>query len=161
MKKTTGFISGIMTLVLGILFVMLQNRLVNIAICVVGGFLIIMGIIDMIKARYIMGLLKIILAVVVLLFGWFIIDIWGIIIGVLLLLYGIWTLIRRIKAPNKSKRIFSTVIGFIESILCIIGAIFLISGGMSEVISWAIIIAGVIFIIEGILARVGALVARR
>ena len=82
MKKTTGFISGIMTLILGILFVILQNRLVNIAICVVGVSLIIMGIIDMIKARYIMGLLKIILAIAVLVFGWFIIKIWGIIIGV-------------------------------------------------------------------------------
>ena len=161
MKKTTGFISGIMTLILGILFVILQNRLVNIAICVVGVFLIIMGIIDMVRARYIMGLLKIILAIVVLVFGWFIIDIWGIIIGVILLLYGVLTLIRRIKAPNKTKRIFSTVIGFIESVLCIIGAIFLISGGMGEVISWAIIVAGVIFIIEGILAIFGALVSRR
>ena len=120
-----------------------------------------MGIIDLIKARYILGVLKILLAAAVLIFGWFIIKIWGIIIGVVLLLYGIFTLIRRLRSPNKSKRIFSTVIGFIESILCIIGAIFLISGGIGEVISWAIIVAGVIFIIEGILSMIGALVARR
>ena len=135
MKKTTGFISGIMTLILGILFVVLQDRLVSIAISVLGVFLVIMGVIDLIKARYIMGLLKIILAVTVLVFGWLIIDIWGIIIGIVLLLYGIFTLIRRIKAPNKKRRIFSTAVGFVESVLCIIGAIFLISGGIGEVIS--------------------------
>lgn len=161
MRKVTGFISGIMTLILGILFVVLQNRLVSIAISVLGITLIIMGIIDLVRARCIMGILKILAAVAVLIFGWIIIGIAGIIIGVVLLLYGAFTLIRRIKAPNKAKRLFSTVIGFVESALCIIGAIFLISGGMGEVISWAIIVAGVIFIIEGILAIVGILLAQK
>ena len=161
MRKATGLISGIMTLILGILFVVLQNRLVSIAIGVLGITLIIMGVIDLIRARYVMGVLKILFAVGVLTFGWLIIDIWGIIIGVALLLYGALTLIRRIKAPNKHRRLFSTAIGFIESALCIIGAIFLIGGGVGEVISWAIIAAGVIFIIEGILAIVGTLLAQK
>ena len=75
MTKLSQFTSALMTLILGVLFVMLKGGVVGIAIKVFAAVLIITAVIELIKLKIASGVVKAILAVVLLIFGWAITEI--------------------------------------------------------------------------------------
>lgn len=156
MKRTSQVISAIMTLALGILFVILKNEVIGIAMTVLGVALVILGVIDLIKLRLISGIIKILLAVAVFVIGGLLIDVAVIVLAVVLLIYGIMTLVKRITEKKKGRGALAVILGFIEPVICIIGSVFLLTGGSGKAISWAIIVAGVLLIIDGIIGIIAA-----
>lgn len=155
MRKASQFLSAVMTLALGILFLVLKTEVIGIAITVLGVALLITALLDLIKLSIITGIIKALLGVAVLVIGWLLIDIAILILGIVLLVYGVVNFFKAVFGKNKGK-LWRKIISIIEPILCVIGAIFLITSGGSA-IEWAVIVAGVILVIDGILALVGAL----
>ena len=66
MNKPSQFVSALMTLALGILFVILKGDVIGIAITVLGIALLISAIIDFIKKNVTAGVIKAVLGVAVL-----------------------------------------------------------------------------------------------
>ena len=82
--------------------------------------------------------------------------------GIVLLVYGVLELIKRIIALVKKqagKRLWATILGFIEPAIWIVGAIFLITN-TSATLGWAVIVAGIIFIIDGALGLISAIASK-
>ena len=151
-----------MYLVLGILFVILKAEVLAVAMTVMGVALLILGIIDLVKARVFLGLLKIIGAIIIFIFEWKLIEIAGIVMGVALLVWGIIALIKKICSKKKKKRKgLATALGYIVPIVCILGGAFLLTGGIGSLLSWAFIIAGVLLIITGVLAIIESLSSKK
>ena len=127
---------------------------------VMGVALLILGIIDLVKARVFLGLLKIIGAIIIFIFEWKLIEIAGIVMGVALLVWGIIALIKKICSKKKRKG-FLGALGYIVPIVCILGGAFLLTGGIGSLLSWAFIIAGVLLIITGVLAIIESLSSKK
>lgn len=159
MKKTSLLISALMTILLGVLFIIFKEQVVSIALSVFGIVLIITAILELIKKNWGSGIVKAFLGIAVLLVGGLLLHIALIVIGVVLLIYGALELIKRIVAIIKKQngKLWATIVGFISPIVCIIAAIALISGNF---LGWAIIVAGVLLIINGALSLIEALASK-
>lgn len=144
-----------MTLALGILFVILKDRVVGIGLTVLGVALIVTAVIDLCRKSFVSGVIKAILGIAVLVIGWLLIDIAILVLGIVLLVYGVLELVKRLAAKKKGQKLWAIVLGFIQPVVCIIASVFLITNGGS-VITWTIIVAGVLFIVDGVLALIGA-----
>ncbi len=159
MKKTSQLISAIMTLALGILFVILKADIIGIALTVLGVFLIVVGVLDLIRKNIVSGVIKAALGVATLVIGGLLLDIALLILGIVLLVYGVLELIKRIVAKKKGQKLWAIILGLIEPVLCIVASIFLITSS-GAALTWAIIIAGIVFIVEGVLGVIAALGAK-
>ena len=159
MKKTSLLISALMTIILGVLFLILKDQVIGIGLTIFGIVLIITAILELIKKNWGSGIIKAILGIAVLMIGWLLLDIALLVIGIVLLVYGILELIKRIVAIVKKQngKLWATIVGFISPIVCIIAAVALISGNF---LGWAIIVAGVLLIINGALSLIEALASK-
>ena len=114
---------------------------------------------ELVKKNFASGVIKAVLAIAVFLIGYLLLDIALIVIAIVLMVYGVLEFVKRIIAifKKQSGKFLATVLGFINPILCVIAAGFLLTS-RGEAISWAIIVAGVLFVIDGIIALIEALV---
>ena len=160
MSRSSQLISAIMTLTLGILFIILKTDVIGIALTVLGVALIITAVLDLIRKGIVSGIIKALLGVAVLVIGWLLIDIAIIILGIVLLVYGILNLVKRVFAKKKGIKLWKIVIGIIEPVLCIIAAVFLITSS-GTALEWTVLVGGIILIINGALALVGALTSKK
>ena len=156
MNKPSQFVSALMTLALGILFVILKGDVIGIAITVLGIALLVSAIIDFVKKNVTAGVIKAVLGVVVLVLGGLFLNIALIILGIVLLIYGVLELIKRLTAKKKKVKAWARVIGLIEPVICIVASIFLITSS-GEALSWAVLVGGIFLIIDGVLALIAAL----
>ncbi|MBQ8345525.1 MAG: hypothetical protein IJY42_04595 [Clostridia bacterium] len=155
MKKVSQLLSAILTLVLGIFLVIKGEGIIPLALTVFGVFLLVLAVLDFIRIRVISGLIYAILGAIVLVFGGLV---WGLlktyalpVIGILLLIYGIFLLIKSITSKKKGRKLWGIILSFIEPAICIVGALMLIVG---NTVSVAILIAGNILIVDGVLALI-------
>ena len=160
MNKTSDFISALMTLALGILFLILKGDVIGIALTVLGVALIVTAIVDLVRKSTTSGVVKAVLGVVVLLFGWLFLEVAMLILGIVLLIFGILGLVKRIMALGQAQKLLATVLGFIEPIVCIIASIFLITS-TGAALNWAVIVGGICLIVDGVLALIAALLAKK
>ncbi len=155
------FLSALMTLALGILFVILKAEVIGICITILGVALIVTAIVDLVKRSFVSAVIKAVLGVLVLVIGWSVIDLALLVIGIVLLIYGIVELCKRLFGNKGKKRKFwQKLLGFIQPIFCIIASILLLTNS-GNVLDWAIIIPGIFFIIDGILGIINALASKK
>lgn len=160
MKKFSQLISAAMTLALGILFIILKNDVVQIAITVLGVALLLTALLDLIKLSVVSGIIKALLGIVVLVMGWMLLDVALLIIGVVLLVYGLLTFIKKLVGKKKEMRMWAFVLGLVESVVCVVAAVFLITS-RGGAISITVTVAGVFLIIDGVLALISALASKK
>ena len=157
MKIASNLISAAITLALGILFIILKAEVVGICITLLGVALIVMAVFDFIRGDIATGIVRTLLAVAVLLIGWLLLDVALIVLGVVLLVHSILEIVKMIVTIVKEKelKIFATVLGLIQPALKIVASVFLITS-RAAAIEWAVIIAGIVLIVEGVCAIVRA-----
>ena len=161
MTRSSQFVSALMTLILGILFVILKGEVVGIALTVFGVVLIITAILELIRKNIASGIIKAVLGIAVLSFGWMLLDIALLVIGIVLIVFGVLELIKRIIAIFKKKKnkLLATILGFISPVFSVVAGYFLITSS-GEAVGWAIILGGVLLIINGVLALIEALASK-
>ena len=159
MKTTSHLISAVMTLALGILFVILKADVIGICITVLGDALIVLAVLDLVRGAIASGIIKVLLGAAVLLIGWLLLDIALLVLGIVILVYSISEVIRTIVAvvKNRKIRILATILGLIEPALGIVASCFLITS-RGAAIEWTVIVAGVMLIINGVFAIIRAFV---
>ena len=162
MKTTSHLISAAVTMALGILFVILKAEVVGICITLLGIALIVTAVLDLVRGLIASGVVKILLAVAVLLIGWLLLDVALLVLGVVLLTYSILEIIKTIVAVVKNKKIniLATVFGLIEPALALVASVFLITS-RGEAITWTVIIAGVVLIINGVCGVIRAFIPEK
>ena len=129
MTRSSQFLSALMTLILGVLFVILKGEVVGIAIKVFAIVLIITAVLELIRLKIASGIVKAILGIVLLAFGWAITEIALLVIGIVLIVFGVLELVKRIVALFKKNRtkLLAKILGFISPVFSIVAGYFLIT----------------------------------
>lgn len=150
MKKSDKLVSSIITILLGILFIILKGNVISIAMTILGVVLIILGIIDITNNINNLGIIKLILGICVIVFGWILVSAVLYIIAALLLIYGVLEVLNLMSIKVKGGNTLDTVLIYLVPTFKIFAAICLLfnQGGT---ISWVFVVVGVFLIIEGIL----------
>ena len=157
MKNSEKMISAILTIILGILFIVLKEQVIGIGMTILGVLLIVAGVLDLIGSKQTYSaVVKIVIGVLFIVFGWTIVSAVLYILAALLLVYGIYLFYDRIKTHMKGANLLSTIITYVEPALFILIAFFLFfnQGGTIE---WVFIVSGIFAIIEGALMFLDAL----
>ena len=103
MKTSEKVVSAVLTIVLGILLVVLPNRIVEICMTVLGIVLIVSGILNLIDKMVMPAVVKIVVGALIILCGWVLVSAVLYIVAALLLIYGILQLYARIKLKVKGR----------------------------------------------------------
>ena len=161
MTKLSQYISALMTLILGVLFVVLKGEVVGFAITVFGVILIITAAIELLRFKIGSGIIKAILGIAVMTFGWMLIDIALLVIGIVLVLFGVLEFVKRfIRLFRKTNvKLIGKILGFISPLFSIVAGYFLITSS-GDAVGLAVVIGGVLLIVNGVLALVEALASK-
>lgn len=156
MLKDNKLISAVLTIVLGLLFIVFKNSVIGWAITIFGAAFIVMGIIDIVKKDIVGGVIRAAIGALVILIGWLLLDIALIILGVVLIAYGVLQTFEILKEKGHKKSVKALVLQYAQPALnVIVGLCLLFARG--DVIEVMCIIVGVLFIIEGFVALVDLL----
>lgn len=153
MKKAIKLLSALLTIALGVLFVIFKTEVLSICMTVLGVGLLIFAILDLIRFKIFTAVIEGVLGAAVLVIGWTLLDIALFVIALVLGIYGIVELFSRIFEKKKNKGTFVLIVGFIEPLVAIAASAFLLLNG-SSALSFGVFLAGVFLIIDGILSLI-------
>ena len=123
MKTSNKLLSAVLTIALGILFIILKSDVVSIAMTLLGVALIISGVIDLLHKLIAPGIVKAVIGVAVIVFGWTLMSIAIYIMAALILAFGVVQLVQAIK--EKQNNTMKKLLSFIEPALMVIVACYL------------------------------------
>ena len=150
--STDNIFTCIFYAVVGILLLVLQGGSLGILMTIVGVLLIVLGIIDIAKKKDVTkGIIELIVGILVIVFGWLIADIVLLVFGVLLIVKGVMEITKTYK--NGFVAMLSPIVTVVIGILLVIAKWTLL-----DVIC---IVAGVIFIINAVLALFGKKIVKK
>lgn len=145
MKKSDKLLTGLFTIVLGVLFIVLKGEVVSIGMTIMGVALIISSILDLIRKQGRQSIIKLVIGAVVIVFGWTLVSAALYIMAAVLLINSVM----QISTIAKMTKGFN--LSYLQPIMSLIVAICLLfnQGGT---ISWVFVVSGVCLIIEGVIA---------
>ncbi len=137
--------------VIGLLLAILQSGILGILITLFGALLIVLGIVDIVKNKdMVKGIIEAVAGVAVIVLGWLLLDIVILIFGIALIIKGVMDLVKDIKAGAGLVALISPIVTVLLGVLFVISDLWL-----ATVINIICIVAGVIFIVNGVLALFG------
>lgn len=154
-NKSNELLTAIALILIGGLFIIYKGEVISIAMSLIGITLVVLGIIDILRARVVSGVVKLVFAALVVLAGWLFVTLALYVLGAFLLIAGITQLIAISKLKIK-KLTLPAVMHIAQPVIYILVAIclFFNQGGA---ISWVFILSGVFLILDGIAGIIGAL----
>jgi uncharacterized membrane protein HdeD (DUF308 family) len=154
-NKSNELLTAIALILIGGLFIIYKGEVISIAMSLIGITLVVLGIIDILRARVFSGVVKLVFAALVVLAGWLFVTLALYVLGAFLLIAGITQLIAISKLKIK-KLTLPAVMHIAQPVIYILVAIclFFNQGGA---ISWVFILSGVFLILDGIAGIIGAL----
>ena len=156
MSKKDALICSILCIVIGALFIFLKGGVISIVMTVLGVFLIVYGILDILSKQVLVGIIKIVLGAIIIVFGWVFVSIILYIVAGVLIVFGIYSLYLLFRGKAKGTNPIVTVLVYIIPVFYIvIGVLLLFNQG--ETISWVFIVSGILLIIDGCLNLIQAL----
>ena len=144
--STSNILTCLVYAVIGVLLCIFKGGSLNILMTVVGALLVVLGLVDLIKNKQVgKGLIEALLGAAIIVCGWLVVDLVLLILGVVLIVKGVMEIVKNRKA------------GFVANLSSIM---LLVIGVLLVVANWVLldfmfIIAGVIFIVNGVLALFG------
>lgn len=151
MKTSEKLISALLTILLGVLFMVMKSDVVRVAMTILGIALIVIGILNLVDKYVAPAVVKIVLGALIVLCGWRIVEAVLYIVAALLLIYGILDLYMRSKAGIKVVN-FNSLLFYAKPILMILLAILLFFNKLNGIF----IVAGICAVLEGALMLVDA-----
>jgi uncharacterized membrane protein HdeD (DUF308 family) len=154
-NKSNELLTAIALILIGGLFIIYKGEVISIAMSLIGITLVVLGIIDILRARVFSGVVKLVFAALVVLAGWLFVTLALYVLGAFLLIAGITQLIAISKLKIK-KLTLPAIMHIAQPVIYILVAIclFFNQGGA---ISWVFILSGVFLILDGIAGIIGAL----
>ena len=154
-SKKEALFTALSLIAVGILFVIFKSEIISIALTVIGGYLVVWGIVNVINKLFYNGIVKIVFGALVLVAGWLFIQIALYLLGAFLLISGASDLYRIFK--NKIKKVtISFIARIIQPIIYVMVAVCLFFN-QGAALSWVFIASGIFLMLDGVVALVGAL----
>ena len=154
-SKREAMVTALSLIAVGILFIVFKNDVISLALSVIGGFLLVWGIVNVINKLFYNGIVKIAFGALVLIAGWLFIQVALYLLGAFLLISGASELYRIFK--NKIKKVtVSFVARIIQPVIYVMVAICLFFN-QGAALSWVFTVSGIFLVIDGVVALVGAL----
>lgn len=148
--NTEKLIEAIITMLLGILFLIKQQGVVGIAMTVLGIVLLVLAVLDLLDRKTLPAIIKAVFGVVVIVFGLALAQAALYVLAAILLIWGIYELYTKLKIRLRGNTVGLTVMLYISPIMNIVlGLLLLFNQGGT--LAWIFIIVGVLLIVDGAL----------
>ena len=157
MKKSEKIIAALLTMALGILFIILKDAFIALLMTIAGVSLIVLGIIDLVNKLVPPAVVKIVAGALVVLCGWVIVEAVLYILAAILLIFGILLLYYNIKNNVRGCTFWETILEYATPSICIaIGILLLFHTG--AIVNFVFIASGVLAFLEGCIMLYEALI---
>ncbi len=155
MSQKESIISALGSILLGILLITMKDRIIGVAITVLGVAVLISAIVDFSAKLMNLAIIKAVVGVCILVFGWIFVNLAFYILAAGIILMG---LLQISSIHNYSPVNLTSGEKFMEYlrpvVTVIAGACLLFN--QSGTIAWVFIVTGVLLIVQGVLALIGA-----
>ena len=154
-EKTKQLIGAILSIVVGILCILLQNRILGALMTGIGVLLIVSGVLDLIIVKNVISfVVKAVIGAAIILLGWLAVTVVLYIIAVLMVIYGILGILQVLSNPLASVGL--KILALFRPILNLVVGIclFFNQGGT---MAWVFIVVGILLVADGILSMAAAL----
>ena len=153
MKKvnSTKLLSAILTLLVGILFLIWKGAVIGWAMTVIGVLLIVSAVMCLIRKNYTACVINAVIGALIIAFGWLFVSAALYVLAAILLIYGILLLIEIAKRGLKRLGTLAVIVRLAQPVICILVAccFFFNQGGA---VDWVFILSGLFLIVNGVLA---------
>lgn len=150
MQRNGNLISGLISIALGLMLIIIKGEVISVALTVLGTAAIVMAVADFIKGFTASGIVKAVVGVCILVFGWLFINVALYLLAGAIIIMGLMQILE----IHRSGIVFLTngekILAYLKPVLTVLAGILLLfnQGG---VIDGVFIATGVLLIFEGIL----------
>ena len=160
MNRQNALLSGLISIILGVLFIIFKAEILNWMMIGLGVLLIVMGVLDIVAKNLIPGIVLLIVGILTIILSSTIIWLLLYILGVLLIVLGIVLFVQLFNTKRKYRSGLLTFISFLVPVFYILIGICLCFN-QTSFINTVYIIVGVLLIVQGTLNVVyGAMEAK-
>ncbi len=152
-KLASNLLSSIIYIVVGVLFCIYDNAILDTLLTVAGIVFIVLGVVDLIKENFVSGLSSVVVGAVILVGAWFFLEVVFLVMGILLIVKGALALLGAIKNGS--------LLGFIFAGLTAAAGVMLVISKTDQIMNWLFIAVGVVLIIDGVLGLLECLTGKR
>lgn len=150
MKLSSKLSSAIISIAVGVMFMILKDDIIGITMTLIGVGAIIMAVIDFVNKQTQAGIIKTIIGVAILVLGWVFVDIALYLIAGVLIILGFSQIISAVKLSkfcNAVQKVFMFIkpVATLAAGLCL----FFNKGGTMD---WIFFLVGVLILVEGMLS---------
>lgn len=132
MKKSEKIIASVLTMSIGILLIVLQDKFIGLLMTLAGVSLIVLGLLDLFQHAVPPAVIKIVTGVLIIVCGWVLVEAVLYIASAILLIAGILLLYDKIKKRVVCDTLLYTALEYAEpSLFILIGTIFLFHQAMA------------------------------
>ena len=126
MKKTEKIIAAVLTMVIGVLLIAMQDKFIGVLMSIVGACLIVLAIVDLFHRYIPPAVIKIVSGIVIIICGWVLVEAVLYIVSAMLLIAGTLLIYDKIKKRVRCDTLFKTVLEYaLPSVFVLIGCLLL------------------------------------
>ena len=154
-EKTKQLLGAILSIVIGVLCIVLQNQVLGWLMTGIGVLLIVSGLLDLILAKNLISfVVKAVIGAAIILLGWLAVTVVLYIIAVLMVIYGILGILQI--SANPAAGVGLKILALFRPVLNLVVGIclFFNQGGT---VQWVLIVVGILLVVDGILSMASAL----
>ena len=156
MKKSEKIIASALIILLGVLFIVLQDAFIGLLMTVLGVGLIAFGIVDLVNKLVPPAVVKMVSGLLVIVCGWVLVEAVLYILSGVLLVFGILLLYQKIKLRICGVTFWQTVLEYATPVIIILIGILLLFH-RAEFVNLVFVVSGILVFVEGGLLLVEAL----
>lgn len=150
MKVSNKLLTAILTVALGVMFIVLKGEVVSIAMTLLGVALLVAAVIDLVNKQVPPAIVKGVMGAAVIIFGWLFVSLALYVMAAVLLIYGLLLVYEL--AKSKTKKLLS----YVGPVIMVVAAICLLFA-QGNAINLMFIVSGAFLIVEGVLMLIDAM----
>lgn len=156
MRRKEAILSAAFSVLVGVLMIVMKAQVVRVAMTVFGAILLISAIIDFVNKLTNSAIVKTVIGVCVLVFGWLFVEVALYILAAAIVLFGLLRIVNMHKFLEEGLTFKQKLFVYVRPVITVIaGACLLLDQG--RMLDWVFILTGVLFVADGILDVIDAL----
>ena len=149
MRKTEKILLALGVIALGVLLVVLRDKIVSSLMTVLGLGLIAYAIVDFVNALVPPAVIKLAFGVVVILCGWLVVASVLYVLAAIFLIAGILLLYEKLKGRVRCRSLVDTLYQYaVPAIILLIGVLLFFNRG--NTVGWVFVLCGIFTVVEGV-----------
>lgn len=160
MQKIEKYLSAILAVVIGILFIWLKGGVISVAMTVIGVLLIAMGIMDAINRSVTPAIIKIVFGAVIIAVGWAFVQVVLYLLATGLVIYGAVLIYNNVRYKVRGLFLWDTILLYATPVMWLVIGLLLFFN-MNATVDGVLIAVGVFMLIQSVLLFLEALRKKR